>query len=553
MRIDTGSELSVYGTHVGMSSDNISALDITGIGSRLITPDGLTVSGFSRVRIADGGFVASGALTSWPFEYGVSTIELSGEATSMAVRGHVTLGQKNQASLYVHDGASINAPTALGYLGPHLKVLLDDGSITLRQVNLSGHLSGTGTLRLSGGDFRNYGTIVAGSSLTIDATSRLKNAGTIDVDNGSIIFQSVYDCLLDNTGTIALRQGNLLFNTINDKTLSNGGDLIADFGVSHIYGSVANGGSVLALADLDIHGNLLNGGVVHNNGEMLIHGNLSNATTGVFNLGAGLAVVEGDFRSNHSTLATELTESDSGHQYGALQVGGEAHFTGDNTLEIKAPFRHTFQLGESFELLTTAGGIFGDLTLGDVPYLDESLAWKLFSDSHTLTLSVGLAGDFNDDSAVDLADYLVWRNSLGSRESFPAADGWGPRGVADGVVDHWDYDIWKENFGNSAAVSAAPSTGTIPEPASWLVFVLSGLVVSVCRVRIETIWSTCCSYVQTHRAALFSDYTLFVRRRPCTSLPMMDAAEGESFVRPTTESVSGRLAGPDRPAIAAPL
>lgn len=83
----------------------------------------------------------------------------------------------------------------------------------------------------------------------------------------------------------------------------------------------------------------------------------------------------------------------------------------------------------------------------------------------TVNLIVGtapVAGDFNADGTVDLADYTVWRDHLGERgESSLAFNGDGLNGV-----DIADYELWRENYsGPSAGTGAAP----VPEPtASWL-------------------------------------------------------------------------------------
>jgi hypothetical protein len=76
---------------------------------------------------------------------------------------------------------------------------------------------------------------------------------------------------------------------------------------------------------------------------------------------------------------------------------------------------------------------------------------------------VELAGDYNNNGAVDAADYIVWRNTLGSPTE-PAADG-----NHDNVVDLADYGIWRNNFGRSSAGSGSlVGVSPIPEPASLL-------------------------------------------------------------------------------------
>ena len=67
-----------------------------------------------------------------------------------------------------------------------------------------------------------------------------------------------------------------------------------------------------------------------------------------------------------------------------------------------------------------------------------------------------LLGDFNGDGAVDMADYVVWRNSFGMQGTGLAADIAGPDGLPDGSVDQLDYLYWKANFGET--FSAGNST-----------------------------------------------------------------------------------------------
>ena len=82
-----------------------------------------------------------------------------------------------------------------------------------------------------------------------------------------------------------------------------------------------------------------------------------------------------------------------------------------------------------------------------------------------LDLGPTLAGDFNEDAVVDAADYVVWRNGLGTSYT------------------QNDYDVWRTHFaqtvGSGAAgyplgASAELPQFAIPEPAT-LVMVLLGM------------------------------------------------------------------------------
>jgi phospholipase/lecithinase/hemolysin len=60
-----------------------------------------------------------------------------------------------------------------------------------------------------------------------------------------------------------------------------------------------------------------------------------------------------------------------------------------------------------------------------------------------------LPGDFNDDGAVDAADYVVWRQGLGT------------------IYTQDDFDTWRANFGQTAGGRASSnSPASVPEPAA---------------------------------------------------------------------------------------
>ncbi len=69
------------------------------------------------------------------------------------------------------------------------------------------------------------------------------------------------------------------------------------------------------------------------------------------------------------------------------------------------------------------------------------------------------SGDFNNDGAVNLADYVVWRNNLGAAEDGVVLQGNGDGGL----VDSSDYQLWKTHYGSAATLVASTP---VPEPAT---------------------------------------------------------------------------------------
>jgi hypothetical protein len=81
-------------------------------------------------------------------------------------------------------------------------------------------------------------------------------------------------------------------------------------------------------------------------------------------------------------------------------------------------------------------------------------------------------GDFNHDSIVNNADYVMWRNSIGQTGSTLVADGDG-----NWKIDNDDFNTWRAHYGQSVAASAAAmdAAAGVPEPASLVLLLTSGI------------------------------------------------------------------------------
>jgi hypothetical protein len=78
-------------------------------------------------------------------------------------------------------------------------------------------------------------------------------------------------------------------------------------------------------------------------------------------------------------------------------------------------------------------------------------------------------GDFNADGVVDVADYIVWRKTLGQSGALLAADGDG-----DGLVGAGDYGVWMGHLGQTPGFGAG-SPGLVPEPGSLMLMLICGV------------------------------------------------------------------------------
>jgi hypothetical protein len=102
------------------------------------------------------------------------------------------------------------------------------------------------------------------------------------------------------------------------------------------------------------------------------------------------------------------------------------------------------------------------------------------------TVAVALGGDYNNDQVVDAADYVVWRNNLGT--DFNLNGNGDETGGSAGIVDAADYAWWRQHFGNAnpgAGSAALQGFGSaVPEP-NGLILLVIGLFCSSPRRAVE--------------------------------------------------------------------
>jgi hypothetical protein len=206
----------------------------------------------------------------------------------------------------------------------------------------------------------------------------------------------------------------------------NGGTLDAQF--VEIFGGTLRGSGLITTGSGSIPGQ------VESRGGTVSPGN-----------GIGTLSIEGLFATaEDSTLAIDLGGLAAGTQYDQLVVDGEA--TVDGTLSVSLVGFTPF-VGDTFTILTAEalGGQFSTLSL------PGAYQWDVNYGATDVVLSVigpGLAGDFNSDNKVDMADYVVWRKSDGSPQR---------------------YETWRSHYGNLPGAGASvDSSGpaSVPEPAS---------------------------------------------------------------------------------------
>ncbi|QDU56881.1 LamG-like jellyroll fold domain-containing protein [Aeoliella mucimassa] len=141
---------------------------------------------------------------------------------------------------------------------------------------------------------------------------------------------------------------------------------------------------------------------------------------------------------------------------------------------------HVLRVGED-----NAGGVNENFigNIDDVLVLRRALSGEQvtqLASSGAAALLAGLPepllkGDYNDDGIVDLADYTIWRDNLGSSVELP-------NDLTPGV-DASDYDVWKLNFGLTGLSGASIASVQVPEPGSVMLLAVGVLAMALVRRR----------------------------------------------------------------------
>jgi len=97
---------------------------------------------------------------------------------------------------------------------------------------------------------------------------------------------------------------------------------------------------------------------------------------------------------------------------------------------------------------------------------NPAFEWTFYIDSIRVGRDVvGVPGDFNEDGAVDAADYVVWRRNENTTNTLPNDNEIG------GTIGQAHYDLWRANFG--APGGSGGGADAVPEPASAILLIVA--------------------------------------------------------------------------------
>lgn len=393
---------------------------------------------------------------------GGSTLQVS-HALTINSSGHLAVdkGKVQAGSLVVQGQIDLLDPTSEIHAG----TIVNHGQISGEGRLMGGPLTNAESgeiaiaaqrqLRLGGTGHTNLGRIqLADGRLQVDgqltnlAGGKIVGRGTLSVGAG-----------FTNQGDLVLAGGPTdifgdLSNEASGKVLVSGGAAVTFWDdVTH----VGTAFDVSAGASLTFFGEA--GFSVSGGGAVYFEQDITPGTS------PGRADFGGDVHFGGSShLVMELGGTAAGTTYDTLSVANTAHLGGELTVELIGGF--VPQVGHQF-LLLSAQQIEGKFSRVNLPQLSGHLALETLYDATSVRLSVVaatpgdlLTGDYNSDGVVDLADYTLWRNLVGT-SGLLANDKLG------GVIGAAHYQQWKNNFGAHLAASLTTARSSVPEPATF--------------------------------------------------------------------------------------
>lgn len=391
----------------------------------------------------------SGFLT---FSFTSGTLELTGNRTigsDLAIQDFFgvapTVGSGKQ--LVVQGMASLTSSTPISLAGGTFAAgtfALQTGSrITTSQAS---QMTGP-VIALPGS------TIDAtGGNLTLGDASKVNGfygSGTISVGEHSLTIADANDAVLDSAALVMLGAAG----TPGTLEVPNG--LTLDFGAN-----ITGHGTVDTPND-PFRPLINNGHITGTSGTQLITlpgyikgvGTLDNvAITGTFAPGFSPATVYAGNVQYAGTLQIELGGASPG-SFDRLVHSGAVTLGGSLDVSLIGDFMPT--VGQSFNILDW-GSLTGTFNTVQLPTLTAGLAWdtsQLYTDGTLAVSSTTFPGDFNQDGAVNAADYIVWRKGVTVDPTQP------------------NYNTWHTHFGEPAP-GVGDANGAIPEPNSILLLAI---------------------------------------------------------------------------------
>ncbi|MCA9234417.1 MAG: sulfatase-like hydrolase/transferase [Planctomycetales bacterium] len=187
---------------------------------------------------------------------------------------------------------------------------------------------------------------------------------------------------------------------------------------------------------------------------------------------ASVLNIDGNFLMQaNATLELDLRDPathDSVVATGLATLGGN--------LVVSAESGFAPAVGDSYDLLFASAGVSGRFDSIALPDAGQ-FEWLVEYEANAVNATLILGADFNDDGAVNGADFLIWQRGLGQTGQTSNANG---DADGNGVVDQNDLRIWSSQYGTTP-VAGVTTLGAVPEPSSRLVALCGGVALLVCK------------------------------------------------------------------------
>jgi hypothetical protein len=276
------------------------------------------------------------------------------------------------------------------------------------------------------------------------------------------------------TGAMALTNNGLISSQVSGRTITvnpatsftnagtleaiNGGNLAVPLGYTQTAGvtRLSGGGTISVFANPTLNTITVAGGRLEGSGT--ITANVANSGTISPGLSVGTLAITGDLTlASTSTLQIEVGGVTQGTQHDFLSEAGTIALNLGGALTVTLTGGFVPAAADSLIILSSNQPItamFANLVGGRVLATDGITSLRVSVIGNHVVVGE-LPGDYNGNSIVDAADYVVWRNGLG------------------GIFTQSHYDVWRANFGKTAGSGAI--VASIPEPASWLLGLAVGM------------------------------------------------------------------------------
>lgn len=426
-------------------------LDVNGSG---VIGTGYRAEG--SLTIADGQVVA-GREGYLAYRAGsAATAIVDGIGSNWTSSGALRIAFGGSAELTIANGAAVSS--AFGTIGQEftaegIVTVTEDGSTWSNSGGLGVGVVGKGKLTITAGGSvtSNGGTIgsagsgsgmvtVTGSGSSWTNSSSLsvgiKGVGKMTIANGGVVSNTTA-----NIDSFASRESSVIVTGSGSHWTTSGMLTIGRTTEPRTPGAttgrltVAGGGVVTAaVTDIRKTGMLL--------GDGTIVADVNNAGAVAPGAPLGIVHVTGDY--TQSSTGKLLIDLASATDYDTLAVTDAATLGG--VLQVSLLGDYVPTPGQQFEVLTADSVTNNGLTLA----APATALFELVVSGSSVTLQAigsGLAGDFNGDSAVDAADYVVLRKGMGT------------------LFNEAHYGIWRTNFG--ATIGSASTAMPAPELSSF--------------------------------------------------------------------------------------